>query len=377
MAKRDYYDVLGLSKSASGSEVKKAYRKLALKHHPDKNPDDPSAEGKFKEAAEAYEVLSDETKKGQYDRFGHAGMKGAAGGGGGHNMNMEDIFSQFGDIFGGGGGGFGGGGFGGGGGRGGRRRQMKGADLRIKVKLTLEEIATGTKKKIKVAKLVQASGIEHSDCGQCRGTGQVTRVTNTILGAMQTASTCPSCGGTGYSITSKPSGTDSNGMTREDEVVTIDIPAGVEDGIQLVMRGQGNGAPIGGVSGDLLIVVEELDHKEFQRNGKNLHHDLYISFIDAALGSSAEIPLLSSKAKVKIEAGTQSGKLIRLRGKGLPSVDSYGNGDLLVNINVWTPKTLTKEERKALENLKESANFQPEPDHSERGFFEKVRDLFS
>ena len=374
MAKRDYYDVLGLSKSASKSEVKKAYRKLALKHHPDKNPDDASAEDKFKEAAEAYEVLSDETKKQQYDRFGHSGMKGAAGGGG-HNMNMEDIFSQFGDIFGGGGGGFGG--FGGGGGSGSRRRRMKGSDLRIKVKLTLEEIATGAKKKIKVTKLIQASGVEHSDCGQCHGTGQVTRVTNTILGAMQTASTCPSCGGTGYSITSKPTGTDSNGMKREDEVVTIDIPAGVEDGIQLVMRGQGNGAPIGGVAGDLLIIVEELDHKEFQRNGKNLHHDLYISFIDAALGASAEIPLLASKAKIKIESGTQSGKLIRLRGKGLPSVDSYGNGDLLVNINVWTPKTLSKEEHKALENLRESTNFKPELDHSERGFFEKVRDLFS
>ena len=254
---------------------------------------------------------------------------------------------------------------------------MKGSDLRIKVKLTLEEIAKGAKKKIKVTKLIQASGVEHSDCGQCQGTGQVTRVTNTILGAMQTASTCPSCGGTGYSITSKPTGTDSNGMKREDEVVTIDIPAGVEDGIQLVMRGQGNGAPIGGVAGDLLIIVEELDHDEFQRNGKNLHHDLYISFIDAALGASAEIPLLSSKAKIKIEPGTQSGKLIRLRGKGLPSVDSYGNGDLLVNINVWTPKTLSKEEHKALENLRESTNFKPELDHNERGFFEKVRDLFS
>ncbi len=374
MAKRDYYDVLGLSKSASSSEVKKAYRKLALKYHPDKNPDDASAEDKFKEAAEAYEVLSDETKKQQYDRFGHSGMKGAAGGGG-HHMNMEDIFSQFGDIFGGGGGGFGG--FGGGGGGGSRRRRMKGSDLRIKVKLTLAEIATGAKKKIKVTKLIQARGVEHSDCGQCHGTGQVTRVTNTILGAMQTASTCPSCGGTGYSITSKPTGTDSNGMKREDEVVTIDIPAGVEDGIQLVMRGQGNGAPIGGVAGDLLIIVEELDHDKFQRNGKNLHHDLYISFIDAALGASAEIPLLSSKAKIKIEPGTQSGKLIRLRGKGLPSVDSYGNGDLLVNINVWTPKTLSKEEHKALENLRESTNFKPELDHSERGFFEKVRDLFS
>ena len=374
MAKRDYYDILGLSKSASASEVKKAYRKLALKYHPDKNPDDDVAEDKFKEAAEAYEILSDSTKKQQYDRFGHAGMRGAGGGGGGgHHMNMEDIFSQFGDVFGGGGGGFGG--FGGGGG--GRRRRMKGADLRIKVKLTLEEIATGVKKKIKVAKQIQASGVEHDDCSQCNGTGQVRRVTNTILGAMQTSSTCPSCNGSGFSITSKPSGTDEWGMKREEEVVTIDIPSGVENGMQLNVRGEGNGAPIGGVAGDLLVVVEEISHKEFQRNGKNLHHDLYISFIDACLGSSTQVPLLNGKAKIKIEAGTQSGKLVRLRGKGLPSVDSYGNGDLLVNINIWTPKTLTKEERKTLDNLKESSNFQPETGHGERGFFDKVTDLFS
>ena len=374
MAKRDYYDILGLSKSASPTEVKKAYRKLALKYHPDKNPDDDVAEDKFKEAAEAYEILSDDTKKQQYDRFGHAGMRGASGGGGGgQHMNMEDIFSQFGDVFGGGGGGFGG--FGGGGG--GRRRRMKGADLRIKVKLTLEEIATGVKKKIKVAKQIQASGVEHSDCSQCNGTGQVRRVTNTILGAMQTSSTCPSCNGSGFSISSKPSGTDEWGMKREEEVVTIDIPSGVENGMQLNVRGEGNGAPIGGVAGDLLVVVEEISHKEFQRNGKNLHHDLYISFIDACLGSSTQVPLLNGKAKIKIEAGTQSGKLVRLRGKGLPSVESYGNGDLLVNINIWTPKTLTKDERATLDNLKESSNFQPETGHVARGFFDKVTDLFS
>ncbi|HHZ95682.1 MAG TPA: molecular chaperone DnaJ [Flavobacteriales bacterium] len=376
MAKRDYYDTLGVSKSASTSEIKKAYRKLALKFHPDKNPDDAGAEEKFKEAAEAYEVLSDDTKKQQYDRFGHAGMRGAGGGGGGgHHMNMEDIFSQFGDIFGGGGGG-GFGGFGGGGG-GGRRRRMKGSDLRIKVKLTLEEVASGASKKIKVAKQMQADGVEHADCRQCNGTGQVRRVTNTILGAMQTSSTCPSCNGSGFSITSKPSGTDEWGMKREDKVVTIDIPSGVEDGMQLNVRGEGNGAPIGGVAGDLLVVIEVLNHVEFQRNGKNLHHDLYISFIDATLGSSAQVPLLSGKAKIKVEPGTQSGKLVRLRGKGLPSVDSYGNGDLLVNINVWTPKNITKEERKALESLRESTNFQPETDHDERGFFDKVNDLFT
>lgn len=372
MSKRDYYEVLGITKGASASEIKKAYRKLALKYHPDKNPDDASAEEKFKEAAEAYEVLSDDSKRERYDRFGHAGMKGGAGGGG-HHMNMDDIFSQFGDIF---GSAFGGGGFGGGGG-GGRRRRMKGSDLRIKVKLTLEEIATGAKKKIRVAKQVLAEGVEHTDCATCNGTGQVRRVSNTILGQMQTSSTCPACHGSGMSITKKPSGTDEFGMERKDEVVEIDIPSGVEDGVQLVMRGSGNGAPIGGVPGDLLIVVEELEHEKFQRNGKNIHHDLYVSFIDAALGSTAEVPLLSGKAMIKIEAGTQSGKIVRLRGKGLPSMNSYGSGDLLVNINLWTPQTLTKEERFTLEGLQESSNFKPDPDHDERGFFDKVRDLFS
>ncbi len=368
MSQRDYYEVLGVNKGASASEIKKAYRKLALKFHPDKNPDDSAAEEKFKEAAEAYEVLSDDNKRERYNRFGHAGMKGAAGGG--HNMNMEDIFSQFGDIF--------GGAFGGGfGGDGGRRRRMKGSDLRIKIKLSLEEIATGAKKKIRVAKQVLADGVEYSDCLTCNGSGQVRRVSNTILGQMQTSSTCPSCHGSGVSITKKPRDTDHMGMVRKDELVEIDIPSGVEDGVQLVMRGNGNGAPVGGVPGDLLIVVEELSHDQFQRSGKNIHHDLYVSFTDAALGSSAEVPLLKGKAKIKIEPGTQSGKLVRLRGKGLPSMDSYGNGDLLVNINVWTPQELTKDERKALEGLRDSSNFKPDPNHDERGFFDKVRDLFS
>ena len=370
MSKRDYYEVLGVEKGASASEIKKAYRKLALKYHPDKNPDDTKAEEKFKEAAEAYEVLSDDNKRERYNRVGHAGMKGSAGGG--HHMNMEDIFSQFGDIF---GGAFGGGGFGGGGG--GRRRRMKGTDLRIKVKLSLEEIATGAKKKIRVTKQVLADDVEHSDCSTCNGTGQISRVTNTILGQMQTTSTCPSCHGSGVSITKKPYEADQMGMVRKDEVVEIDIPSGVEDGVQLVMRGNGNGAPIGGVPGDLLIVVEELPHEKFQRNGKNIHHDLYVSFTDATLGASSAVPLLKGKAKIKIEAGTQSGKIVRLRGKGLPSMDSYGSGDLLVNINVWTPQELTKEERSALEGLQDSSNFKPDPHHDERGFFDKVRDLFS
>ena len=254
---------------------------------------------------------------------------------------------------------------------------MKGANLRIKVKLTLEEVADGINKKVKVFKQVQAPGVEHADCTTCHGTGQVRRVTNTILGQMQTSSTCNVCHGTGQSITRKPSGTDEMGMKREEAVVTLEIPAGVEDGMQLSVRGEGNGAPLGGVPGDLIVLVEVLPHDTFQRNGKNLHHDHYISFVDAALGATAEVPLLGGKAKIKVDAGTQSGKIVRLRGKGLPSVDSYGNGDLLINLNVWTPKSLTKDETQALEALRDSANFQPDLDHEERGFFDKVRDMFS
>jgi molecular chaperone DnaJ len=371
MAKRDYYEILGVDRKASGSDVKRAYRKLALKYHPDKNPDDSQAEERFKEAAEAYEVLQDDQKRAQYDRFGHDGLKGGGGPGGAGfgGMNMEDIFSQFGDIF--------GGGFGGGQGGGGRRRRMKGSNLRIKVKLTLEEIAAGVEKKVKVFKQVQADGAEYSDCQTCQGTGQVRRVQNTILGQMQTASTCPQCQGGGQSVKNRPAGSDEWGMVRKEAVVTIDIPGGVEDGMQLSVRGEGNGAPMGGVPGDLLVVIEAIPHDQFQRNGKNLHHDLYIPFTDAALGAQAEVPLLGSKAKITIEPGTQSGRIVRLRGKGLPSVDSYGQGDLLININVWTPKKLSKEERELLEKLRDSENFNPDTDHQERGFFDKVRDMFT
>ena len=371
MAKRDYYEILGVDRKASGSDVKRAYRKLALKYHPDKNPDDSKAEEKFKEAAEAYEVLQDDQKRAQYDRFGHDGLKGGGGPGGAGfgGMNMEDIFSQFGDIF--------GGGFGGGQAGGGRRRRMKGSNLRIKVKLTLEEIAAGVEKKVKVFKQVQADGAEYSDCQTCQGTGQVRRVQNTILGQMQTASTCPQCQGGGQSVKNRPAGSDEWGMVRKEAVVNIDIPGGVEDGMQLSVRGEGNGAPMGGVPGDLLVVIEAIPHDEFQRNGKNLHHDLYIPFTDAALGAQAEVPLLGSKAKITIEPGTQSGRIVRLRGKGLPSVDSYGQGDLLININVWTPKKLSKEERELLEQLRDSENFNPDSDHQERGFFDKVRDMFT
>lgn len=369
MAKQDYYELLGVSKNASGADIKKAYRKLALKFHPDKNPDNPSAEEKFKAAAEAYEVLSDDQKRARYDRFGHEGVKGGAGGfGGGAGMNMDDIFSQFGDIF--------GGAFGGGGGGGGRRH-MKGSNLRIKVKLTLEEIANGVEKKVKVFRQVQAQGAEYSTCSTCNGTGQIRRVTNTILGAMQTATTCHVCSGSGQQLKKRPSGSDEYGMVREEAIVNIKIPGGVEDGMQLSMRGEGNAGPMGGVPGDLLIVVEEVPHESLQRNGQNLHYDLYVPFTDVALGASAEVPLVTGKAKIKIEPGTQSGKIVRLRGKGLPAVDSYGTGDLLVNINVWTPQSLSDEERQILEGFRDSENFQPSENHKERGFFEKVRDMFS
>jgi molecular chaperone DnaJ len=373
MSKRDYYEILGVSKSAEQAELKKSYRKLALKHHPDKNPDDPKAEQKFKDAAEAYEVLSDPQKRQRYDRFGHQGVSGAGGFGGGGGMNMDDIFSQFGDIFGsafGGGGGFSSG-FGGGGGR-----RRKGSNLRIKVKLTLEEVLNGATKKIKVNKLVAADGVTFKSCNTCGGSGQVTRVANTILGQMQTASTCPTCHGSGQMIDKKPSGADESGLERKEDVMSVDIPAGVEEGMQLNISGRGNAAPMGGVPGDLHVVIEEEEHPTIKRNGKNLHYDLYLSFTDLALGTSAEVPLVEGKAKIKVEPGTQAGKMVRLRGKGLPSVQSYGKGDMLVNINVWIPKELTKDERQHLEALKESENFQPQDSHEQKNFFEKVKDLF-
>ena len=370
MAKRDYYEILGVSKSVTTPELKKAYRKLALKYHPDKNPGDRDAEQRFKEAAEAYEVLNNAEKRQRYDRFGHDGLRQGAGGFGG-GMSMDDIFSQFGDIFGGafgGGGGFGG--FGGG------SRSHRGTNLRIQVKLTLQEIQEGAKKKIKVAKLVPAEGVTFKTCNTCGGQGRVTRVSNTILGQMQTASTCPVCHGSGQTVDKKPAGADEHGLVREEEVIDIEIPAGVEEGMQLNVRGKGNAGPMGGMAGDLLVVIREQEHPTLKRNGKNLHYDLYISFLDAALGSSAEVPTVTGKAKINIAAGTQSGKLVRLRGKGLPSVQSHGTGDLLVNINVWTPKELSKEERKTLESLRGSANFEPGIDHDEKGFFQKVKDLF-
>lgn len=374
MAKRDYYEVLGVAKDASEAEIKKAYRKLALKFHPDKNPGDKEAEDKFKEAAEAYEVLSNADKRRKYDQFGHEGMRGGFGGSGG-GMDMDDIFSQFGDIF---GGAFGGG-FSGFGGAGGARRgrRTKGTNLRVKLKLTLEEIHDGVQKKIKVLKLVPAEGVKFTDCGTCGGTGQVRRVTNTFLGQMATTSTCPTCSGTGKTVSSKPKDADEFGLKRKEEVVSIEIPAGVEGGMQLNVRGEGNAGPFGGVPGDLLVVIEEEEHDVLKRNGSDLHYDLYLNFVDAAMGASAEVPLVHGRAKIKVDPGTQSGKIVRLRGKGLPSVNSYGNGDLLVNIVVWTPQQLTGEEKEMLEKLRDSENFKPNPTHRDKGFFQKVKEMFT
>jgi molecular chaperone DnaJ len=352
MSKRDYYEILGLSKGAQESEIKKAYRQMALKYHPDKNPGDKAAEDKFKEAAEAYEVLSTPEKKQRYDQFGHAGMGGAAGGGFGGGMNMEDIFSNFGDVF-GDDSPFGS--FFGGGRSGGGRRANKGSNIRIKVKLNLNEIAHGVEKKIKVNKQVacgtcNGSGAQgasgFSTCSMCKGSGQVRRVTNTILGQMQTASTCPTCSGEGQVIVNKCKACYGSGIVHGEEVITINIPAGVGEGMQLNMSGKGNAAERGGYAGDLLIVIEEADHGELKRDGNNLHYDLFINFADAALGCSAEVPTIDGKAKIKLDGGTQAGKVLRLKGKGLPQVNSHAKGDLLVNINVWTPQNLSAEEKK-------------------------------
>lgn len=367
--KRDYYEVLGISNNAEEAEIKKAYRKLALKYHPDKNPNDVSAEEKFKEAAEAYEVLSDPQKRAQYDRFGHAGMGGSGFGGGG--MNMDDIFSQFGDIF---GGAFGGGSFGGARSSGGMR--TRGTNLRVKIKLNLEEIANGVRKKIKVNKLVNADGVTYKKCSTCNGSGRLTRVTQTFLGAMQTQTTCHVCQGAGKMIDKKPADADTQGLKRQEDVIEIDIPAGVEEGMQLSVSGKGNAGPFNGVPGDLIVVIEEAPHEELRRDGENLHYDAYINFVDAVLGESIEVPTISGKAKIKIEPGTQSGKTLRLKGKGLPVLQGYASGDLFVHINVWTPKKLSKEERELLEKLRTSENFIPSPDVNEKGFFQKVKDMF-
>ena len=368
--KRDFYEILGVSKSATPEEIKKAYRKVAIQFHPDKNQGNKEAEEKFKEAAEAYEVLSDTDKRAKYDRFGHSGQGG--GGFRGHDMNMDDIFSQFGDIFGGGGGGspfdsfFGGGG--------GRTRQRKGSNLRIKLKLSLEEIAHGVEKKIKVNRLIRAEGVTFKNCTTCQGTGQVRKVVNTMLGQMVSTTTCSACNGAGQLIDKRPSGVDNSGLVSKEDMISVKIPAGVSDGMQLSMSGKGNEAPGGGIPGDLLILIEEQEDKELKRDGNNLVFDLHISFIDAVLGTSVEVPSIGGKVRIKIDPGTQSGKILRLRGKGLKDINGYGAGDQLIYINVFTPRKLSSEEKAKLESLKSSPNFQPHPDSGEKGFFERMKE---
>ncbi|MDA1144628.1 MAG: molecular chaperone DnaJ [Bacteroidetes bacterium] len=367
--KEDFYDILGISKSATAAEIKKAYRKKAIEYHPDKNPGDSKAEELFKKSAEAYEVLSDPNKKAKYDQYGHQAFEGRFGGGGG--MNMDDIFSQFGDVFGGAfGGGFGG--FGGGG-----QRRAKGSNLRIRVKLNLEEVAQGVEKTVKVRRKKQAEGVTYKTCATCNGQGQVTKIANTILGRMQTAATCSSCSGSGQIIDSKPNDADAQGMVVQEDTVSIQIPAGVEDGMQLKVGGKGNDAPGNGVPGDLIVAIETLEHETLKREGDNLHYDLYISLSDAVLGTSKDIDTVSGKARIKLEPGLQSGKILRLRGKGIKSINGYGAGDLLVHVNVWTPKELNKEQRTFFEKMQGDENFEPKPEKSDKSFFEKVKDMFA
>ncbi|MGY6741958.1 MAG: molecular chaperone DnaJ [Cecembia sp.] len=368
MAKRDYYEVLGVSKGASPEEIKKAYRKLAIQYHPDKNPDNPEAEEKFKEAAEAYEVLSNPEKRQRYDQFGHQGLGGNGGFGGG-GMNMEDIFSQFGDIF-------GGGGFESffGGGRGGRRTK-KGTNLRVKLKLNLKEIANGVEKKIKVKRQVLADGVTFKTCPTCQGSGQIKKVVNTMLGQMVSASTCHVCGGNGQIVDKKPAEADARGLILKEEIIPINIPAGVADGMQLSMSGKGN-ETAGGIPGDLLIVIEEIEDDTLQRDGNNVVYDLYVSFIDAALGAQIEVPTIDGKVKIKIEPGTQSGKILRLKGKGIKDINGYTKGDQLIHVNVWVPKQLSKEEKQSLEALRTSDNFRPDPGAGEKSFFDKMKEFF-
>ena len=386
MSKRDYYEILGVSKTASADEIKKAYRKVAMQFHPDRNPGDKAAEEKFKEAAEAYEVLSDADKRAQYDRYGHAGLNNGRGGFGGGSGNMDDIFSQFGDIFGDDvfGSFFGGGGRRGGGGA--RSRGVRGSNLRVKIKLNYEEIAKGVTKNIRVKKYVGCttcggSGAKDKGsiqtCGTCGGSGQVRRVSNTFLGQMQTVTTCPTCNGEGTTVTAKCNSCKGEGRVYGEETVTIDIPAGVQEGMQLSVGGRGNAGERGGPNGDLIVLVEEEQHEELHRDGLNVAFELYISFTDAVFGTQLEVPTIDGKAKIKIPAGTQSGKIFRLKGKGFPGVNSYEKGDQLIHVNVWTPQHLTAEEKTMLDKLNASPNFQPKPDKNERGFFDRVREMFS
>lgn len=382
MAKRDYYEILGVSRDASQDEIKKAYRKTAIKFHPDKNPDNPEAEDKFKEAAEAYEVLRDPDKRERYNQFGHQGVGGGAGGFGGGSMNMDDIFSQFGDIFGGSAfesffGGSAGGARG--------QRQRKGSNLRIKLKLTLAEIANGVEKKIKVKRHVSCdvcggngakNGTAVSTCPTCNGTGQIRKVVNTMLGQMVSANTCPNCSGEGKTVDERCQKCHGEGRIMEEEVINVKIPEGVVEGMQLSMSGKGNVPKRGGIPGDLLIVIEEVEDEELKRDGTNVVYDLHLSFIDVAMGTNVEVPTIDGTVKIKVDAGTQSGKILRLRGKGIKDINGYGKGDQLIHVNVWTPKSLSDKEKKVLNELRGSPNFKPNPGKGDKSFFERMKEFF-
>ncbi|MEL7529901.1 MAG: molecular chaperone DnaJ [Bacteroidota bacterium] len=384
MAKRDYYEVLGVSKGANKDELKKAYRKMALKYHPDKNPDNQEAEDKFKEAAEAYEVLSDEQKRATYDRFGHAGLGGAAGGGAYGNRGFEDIFSQFSDIFGDSGGFesfFGGGG----GGRRRRRRGQRGADISIRMGITLEEVYAGVEKKIKLNRKVSCNncagtgaddGTSFSTCPTCNGAGEIRQQAGGGFFQQIVVSTCPTCQGEGKIVAKPCTVCEGAGRVDEEDTVSVKIPPGVQEGMNLSVRGRGNAGLRGGSPGDLIIQIEEKPHEHFERDGNNLIHELFISFPDAALGTQVEVPTLDGKVRVKLPAGTQAGKVVRLRGKGLPSINANAFGNMLVHVNVWTPQTLSESERKTLEQMRSSEHFQPNPSREQRGFFSKIREFF-
>lgn len=386
MSKRDYYEVLGVDKGASVDEIKKAYRKAAIKFHPDKNPGDTEAENNFKEAAEAYDILSNPEKKSRYDQFGHAGTDpgagggygGGFGGGGFGGFSMDDIFDRFGDIFGGHFGGFGGG-------RGGSRERVnRGGDLRVKVKLTLEEIVKGSTKKLKINKLTScdlcggtgaADSHSVSTCQTCHGSGHVSRVVNTMFGQMQSQSVCPTCHGDGKVITKPCQKCKGSGTIKGEEVVEINIPAGVSEGMQLSVSGKGNAAKQGGMNGDLLVLIEQIPHPDFELIGNDIIYNLQLNVADAILGGSVEIPTVDGKAKVKIEAGIEAGRVLRLRGKGVPDINRRGTGDLLAIVDIYLPKTLSSSEKKAVESLRDSSNFTPKK--SRLSIFDRMRNYFS
>ncbi len=385
--KRDYYEVLGVSKSANADEIKKAYRKAAIKFHPDKNPDDKQAEENFKEAAEAYDVLSDEQKRARYDQFGHAGMGGAAGGGAGYGgfsgggFSMDDIFSQFGDIF---GGHFSGGGFSSGGQRS-RQQVNRGSDIRVKVRLNLEEIAEGVTKKLKISKMVGCdrcngtgakNGSAFTTCHTCHGSGVVSRIENSFFGRIQTQGVCPTCNGSGKEITERCEKCGGEGAIKGEEVIEVRIPAGVAEGMVLKVTGKGNAARQGGVNGDLQVVVSEESHPELIRDGNDLIHNLNITVTTAILGGTVEVPTIDGRAKIKIAAGTHAGKVLRLGGKGLPDINGYGRGDILVVVDITIPSSLSKDERRAVEKLAEMPSFKKASGVDTQNIFERMKNFF-